>query len=89
MPARPVTAEAPLSCRIDSPRAPQNGILMVTGTGFEANAQVQIGGNAAPIVTRRQGSIQVRVPGTSSGGMVRVIQGSATANCGSLSISSR
>ncbi|MCZ7678358.1 MAG: hypothetical protein M5U28_06130 [Sandaracinaceae bacterium] len=91
----PTQAQSPtpqriaLSCRLDSPRAPLNGIVMVTGTGFASSAQVQIGGSYATIVTRRQDSIQVRVPGSSGGGMVRVIQGNESANCGSLSISSR
>ncbi|HEY8431407.1 MAG TPA: IPT/TIG domain-containing protein [Sandaracinaceae bacterium] len=82
-----VRAEQPLTCRLDSPRAPLNGIVTIFGTGFAPNALVQIGGSTAPIVSRRQDALQVRVPG--NGGMVRVVQGNQSANCGTLSIAGR
>jgi hypothetical protein len=79
----------PLTCRLDTPRAPLGGIVTLHGTGFRQGVQVMIGGSYATIVSTRPDSIQVQVPGSSGGGMVRVIQGNASVDCGSLSIASR
>ena len=78
-----------LTCRLDAPRAPMGGIITLHGSGFHSSAQVIIGGTGAQIVSNRPNRIQVRVPGSSGGGQVRVVQGEASATCGSLSISSR
>jgi hypothetical protein len=78
-----------LTCRLDAPRAPMGGVVTITGTGFGAGAQVSIGGSLASVVSQAQGRVQVRVPGSSGGGMVRVTQGQRSANCGTLPISSR
>jgi len=77
-----------LSCRVETPRAPEGGLVTVRGA-FGAQARVQIGGQLAQVAARGQGEMQVRVPGSSGGGMVRVIDDGRTANCGNLSVIGR
>lgn len=77
-----------LSCRVETPRAPEGGLVTVRGA-FGAQARVQIGGQLAQVAARGQGEMQVRVPGSSGGGMVRVIDDGRTANCGNLSVTGR
>ncbi|RZO57096.1 MAG: hypothetical protein EVA89_23015 [Sandaracinaceae bacterium] len=77
-----------LSCQVDTPRAPEGGIVSITGV-FSGQARVQIGGQFAPTVRRTQGEISVRVPGSSGGGMVRVLDEGRTANCGSMTVIGR
>jgi hypothetical protein len=86
---RPAAVGALLSCRLDTPRAPLNGVVTIFGSGFAQGVQVMIGGGYAPIVDRSQDSLQVRVPGSSGGGAVRVIQGTNTADCGTLTVAGR
>ncbi|GAB5545335.1 MAG: YXWGXW repeat-containing protein [Sandaracinaceae bacterium] len=77
-----------LSCQVDTPRAPEGGIVSITGV-FSGQARVQIGGQFAPTVRRTQGEISVRVPGSSGGGMVRVLDEGRTANCGNMTVIGR
>jgi hypothetical protein len=91
IPSAQVETAAPvrLTCQIDTPRAPMGGVITIEGTGFASSARVVIGGTGAQIVSNRPDRIQVRVPGSSGGGQVRVVQGQSSASCGSISISSR
>ena len=78
---------------IASGMSPTAGIWTAIVAGFLISAlggsRVQIGGQFAPTVRRTQGEISVRVPGSSGGGMVRVLDEGRTANCGNMTVIGR
>jgi hypothetical protein len=80
--------ERVLTCSIDAARAPQGGIITVSGTFTDA-VRVQIGGTTGVIQNRRQGQVRVQLPGGAASGMVRVTDGGRTANCGQLQVIGR
>jgi hypothetical protein len=86
---RQAPERGPITCRIDAVRAPEGGLVGITGTGFGASASARIGGRVAEVVERGAGRMVVRVPGSAGGGNVTLIEGNRTGNCGMLSISSR
>src|SRR5690606_3753491 len=46
----PQVQPAPLTCRLDAPRAPMGGVITLNGSGFLPSARVIIGGTGAQIV---------------------------------------
>jgi hypothetical protein len=77
-----------LTCSVDAARAPQGGLITVTGS-FGPRARVQIGGVFAVIVDRGRGQLRVRLPGSAASGMVRVVEGGRRADCGRLVVIGR
>jgi hypothetical protein len=76
-------------CSIDTPRAPQGGLVAVTGVGFSGESRVRIAGRLVRTVESGPGRIVFRVPDSMGGGRVTVGDGERTGSCGILSVSSR